>query len=491
MISVQNLRQLSNGNKLVWLLIGLLPFFTSCDLFQKAQSTSSSKDNEEEIDPIQGRKIYDPETGDYVVIEEAVTEVMDTIIWTDVPPGSDPPITSETDGTDQANPVEVLRIDNFGSQVLTSYNVSVLLPFMTDEFNETSASISQRSDWAVQFYAGAKMALDELSSEGLKLNVNVLDSKGEPLAVNSLLRSSEELLNSHMIIGPRFKDPVAMVSEYAQRYDKVVVSPYTAVTNITNRNPNYIQVNPSLKTHCEAITRHALQHYRPEQIVLVSRDQQSEVSRFQYFHEEYFRIVGSRNVNKFQEFIISDSSVDLVNTNTLPFVELSDTTVFIVPSGTNENFIYSFLRKVDLAKDPNSHIVVYGMPQWLNFIRMDYAYYERLNVHVSSSSYIDPLSPDIQFFKRRFYDRYGIVPAEEAFEGYDMTLYFGRMLQKYGTKFQYSMDRESYQGLHTRLEFDKVVNQTVIAQENLPVERFENKYVNMLKFQNYKFQLAE
>lgn len=491
MISVQNHRQPSSGNKFFWLLLCLLPLFTSCELFQKAQTTSSTDDEEEEIDPIQGRRVYDSETGEYVVIEEAVTEVMDTIIWEDIPPSSDPPITSETDLTDQSNPVEVLRIDNFGSEVLSSYNVSILLPFLTDQFNETSATLPRNADWAVNFYAGAKMALDELSSEGVVLNVNVMDSKADPSSVNRLLRSNEQLLNSHMIIGPRFKDNVSMVSEYAKRYDKVLVSPYTAVTNVTNRNPNYIQVNPSLQTHCEAITRHALQRYRPDQIVLVCRDQPTEVAMLQYFQEEFFRIAGTRDTTQLQEFIISDASVDLENIDVLPFVELADTTVFIVPSGTNENFVYSFLRKVDIARDENTHIAVYGLPQWLRFLRMDYAYYERLNVHISSSSYLDPLSPDVQFFKRRFYDRFGIVPADEAFTGYDIMLYFGRMLNKYGTKFQYSIDREMERGLHTRFEFDKVVIPTVIAQENLPVERFENQYVNILRFRDYQFQLAE
>ena len=47
----------------------------------------------------------------------------------------------------------------------------------------------------------------------------------------------------------------------------------------------------------------------------------------------------------------------------LPFLELRDTSVFILPSWSNETFIYSFLRKLDVSRDASSYIVVYGMPQ--------------------------------------------------------------------------------------------------------------------------------
>ena len=181
----------------------------------------------------------------------------------------------------------------------------------------------------------------------------------------------------------------------------------------------------------------------------------------------------------------------------LPFISLQDTAVFIVPSWSNETFIYSFLQKLDLARgggvegEEDVHVVVYGMPQWMDFERVDFSYYEKLNVHVSSSIYLDPLAPEVQLFKRRFYERFGTIPQPEAFQGYDVMLYFGRMIHKYGTKFQYSLDREMKQTLHTRFEFDQVVRPVTIGRENLPIEQFENKYINILTFKNFQFQLAD
>ena len=491
MISVPNLRQQLSGSKIVLFVLLFLPLLSSCELFEKAQSSSDKPKTGEELDPIQGRKVFDQETGTYVIIEEAITEKMDTITWRDVPPGSDPPITSDGVAVDQGNRTDIIRVDQFGSEILTSYNVAVVLPFLSDRFNETSSQIYQNSSWALNFYGGMELAMDELDSEGVKLNVNVLDSKASGSTVNSLLRSNAEMKNAHLIIGPYRRDYVRQVAEFAKSEDKAFVSPHSASGKLSSRNPNYVQVNPTLQSHCEAITRHVLKNYRPDQVVLVARDNQSEIDRFGHFHREVDRHISRSDTSRFQEFIIADNSVDLGKIDMLPFISLQDTAIFIVPSWSNETFIYSFLQKLDLAKGEDTHVVVYGMPQWMTFERVDFSYYEKLNVHVSSSSYLDPLSPEVQLFKRRFYERYGAIPTPEAFEGYDVMLYFGRMINKYGTKFQYSIDAEMYQTLHTRFEFGQVVIPVTTGRENLPIEQFENKYVNILTFKNFQFQLAD
>ena len=195
------------------------------------------------------------------------------------------------------------------------------------------------------------------------------------------------------------------------------------------------------------------------------------------------------DTSRLQEFIISDESAGLENMKVLPFMNLADTTVFIIPSWS-ETFVYSLLRKIDTAKeDPSAQTYVYGMPQWMQFERIDYSYYEKLNVRISSSTFVDPLSPQIQLFQRQFFDRFGAPPTEEAYLGYDVTLYFGRMLNKYGTKFQYSLEKDPQDMLLTRFDFERVVIPTTTGAEFGTIQKFENKFVNMLKFQDYQFQV--
>ncbi|MBK8704924.1 MAG: hypothetical protein IPN33_16025 [Saprospiraceae bacterium] len=131
------------------------------------------------------------------------------------------------------------------------------------------------------------------------------------------------------------------------------------------------------------------------------------------------------------------------------------------------------------------------MPQWITFDKIDFSYYEKLHIHISASSYIDPISVDVQSFKRQYFDRFGAVPVEESFLGYDVTLYFGRMLHKYGSKFQRSFDRNAYTGLQTRFDFQPVMKANAAGSDRYQIEQYENSFIHILKFQDYQFRPAD
>ncbi|MCB9297632.1 MAG: hypothetical protein H6559_31570 [Lewinellaceae bacterium] len=509
MISAPSLLLRSNGNRLLLLSI-LALLLSSCALFRPADADERQKTRKEEekkkdeqvakkeedelLDYVPGKKIYDPETGTLIVVDQTPVESMDTIRWRDIPYDSIPPIQSTKLASDaeesRGNTPELIRRGEFGTEFYSAYNVALILPFLSNNFDPNGSAMPENSDWALHFYGGARMAFEKLEEEGVRLNVTVMDSKADQRQVGSLLNSRPELARAHLIIGPYRKDNVEMVANFAQARGKTFVSPHSAAAGIATNNPNYIQVSPTLESHCKAITRHVRKRFRPDQVVLVARDKPAEKARFQYFQEENFLIQGKRQDSlKFREYLIKEESADFRNINLVPFLPHGDTAVFILPSWSNETFIISFLARLKLARQADNYVEVYGMPQWMRYERIDYDLYEDLNVHVSSDSYIDPYTQDIQFFRRRFFDRYGVPPNDEAYLGHDVVLYCGRMLKKYGTKFQYAFEKDPQQMLHTRFEFERVVRQARTAGwEGASIERFENKFVNILKFEDYQFQ---
>lgn len=492
---------------LIALFLGLS--VSSCALFRKAETEENPEEVGEELDPLPGKKIYDPETGQLVIVDQAPVENMDTIKWKDISTDSIPPIQSGGSIAQEevmGNPSELIRRGDFGTEFYTSYNVTVLLPFLSDRFNPESNEIFRNSTWALNYYGGMQMALDELDDQGIKLNVRVMDSKAQESVVGRLLSTRTELYNSHLIIGPYRSDNVELVAEFARRNNKTYVSPHSASANIATANPNYIQVSPTLKSHCQAITKHAYENYGRKSIVLVARDKDVEKARFNYFQEEIFRLEGriedSLRLREYAVDVDDNDEERFGNIDLSPYMVPGDTTVFILPSWSNETFVYSFLSQAKLAKSAisggqpggqlaaSTHVVVYGMPQWQEYERIDFNLYESMNLHISSDTYLDSYSDDVRFFKRKFYNRYGKAPGEEAFLAYDVTRYFGRMLNDYGTKFQYQLEKVPDQMLHTRFDFERVVRPTTTGMENPPIQKFENKHVNILKFQDYQFQSA-
>ncbi len=497
-----NLRLPLNGSRILPLLLLAPLLLSACNLFQPVPpKPNPDRTSNGELDPIQPRRVLDPETGTYVIIQNAPVERMDTIRWRDIPVNPDRIITSGTTevftGTQEPTAPQPTRLDTrpinqeVNSEFFSVYNVVITLPFLTDRFSP-NATLPNGSEWALHFYGGARLALEDLQAEGINLNVSVIDGRetSEPAAAQ-VVRTNADLQNAHLIIGPYRRETARYLADLARTKDKTVMSPATTANDVTSNNPNYIQASPGLPTHCEAITRHILQRYRPEQVVLVARDKPEELERLAYFQNEYARRQGTSTARRFRDFIVRDNATDINNMNVLSLLQ-HDTTVIVVPSWSSETFIYSLMRKLDLARKASTQIVIYGMPQWMDFEMIDYDYYERLNVHVSNSTYINPLFNETQFFRRRFYDRYGAVPRPEGYMGYDLTLFCGRMLKKYGTKFQYYLENEPTQMLHTRFEFERVVTPTTTSgTENLPIQRFENKYVNILRFRDYQFRLAD
>lgn len=493
MILAQNHQRLSNGNNILALAFILIISLSSCELFKTAQNGEDIADNnKEELDAVTGKKVYNPETGRWETVEEFPVEKIDTVVWKDVPPSSYPPIVSDGSNKIDVNSTEVIGVDDIGSEKLSSYNVAMMLPFLSQRFSATDTEIYDNSLWAIQYYAGAKMALDKLEEEGIKLNVSVLDTEASPYRTDDLLRTSSDLLNAHLIIGPYRKENLAKVANFAKQNNISFVSPHSASANITQKNPNYIQVSPTLRTHCESIMAHALDNFSVENIVLVSRENEKEKARLAFFYDQYSADTEGKGLPEdLEELTIPDKTYSFADLDLKPYLEGRDTTVFIVPSWS-ENYIYALLHKIEDTRTENNHVVVYGMPQWINFEKVEYEYYEKLNVRVTSGTFINRLSSEAQSFKRSFFERYGVVPNSEAYLGYDVMLYFGRMINKYGTKFQYYLDKEPIQeALLTEFWFNRRLSPSPINEEQMSIERFENSYVNLLEFKDYYFQKVQ
>ncbi len=398
---------------------------------------------------------------------------------------------SEIGVTDPVKEDEDIPVEE-ASPKLSSYKVLVLLPFMTNRFDRTEARFNSISEWSLHYYGGMKMALDELRTQDLGLELNIVDTKGSEAVIDKLLNDGENVGDAHLIIGPYRRANIQKIAVYARDKDINMVSPYSAADNLVNDNPHFIQVRPSLETHCQSLLRHALQRHSPDNIVLVGQDRALERKSFEHFQEARFLQAGTRYVDPLEEYLVDGDNEAFQSMNVKPLLEGRDTAVFVVSawSGDDETFVYSFLRLLELNRLPEQQVVVYGTPVWQDYDRIDLDYFEKLNVHLSSHAFIDSSDPDVQEFRRDYFDRFATLPAEEAFLGYDTMLYFGKMLKKYGLRFEHDLEKEEQTGLHTRFHFERVVdNPLTTGQENLPIQQYENKYVNILKFVNYQFVL--
>ncbi len=496
MTSVQNRPLLLSGNSISLLVVALF-LFTSCDLFTPIQTTpgTSTKggDDDEELDDIRGGRVYNPDTGEFEDAEAILTEEMVTIDWEEVPTSEYEPIGSERTTPIDDGPIDD-GTDTTGEENIDlreRYDVALLLPFLTNRFNSADEDINKNSKWAIQFYAGSRLALSKLEEEGVNLNVSVFDTEASVSKVNQLLERPE-VKSSHLVMGSVEKECAKRIANFAKNNEVPFVSPYIASRGIAVENPFYIQIKPTLATHLEVLTKHIKDNHKTQDVVLIRREDNREATIMQYLQQLNADLSGSEYATPFSEAIINDETATLENFDIQPILKPSKETVFVVTSWMDKSFVYSFLQKAfNAIRETDHKITVYGMPQWQAFKDADYEYYEKLNLHISSEQYIDSYAAEVREFKKAYFDQYGTAPTTEAFRGYDDMLYFGRMLKKYGLYFYEHFNEAQEDAFHTRFELAPVtqVSTDAFGQEQYgAVERFENQFVYILKFEDYHFQ---
>ena len=419
--------------------------------------------------------------------------LVDTIRWR-VDPKSRPPIitsgqpsggviTYPTPSDNSGNTSGgVITYPNNGSTGGTknSYEMALLMPFFTGQFVEGAGTNPPKAQFALDFYAGVRLALDSLSTQGLNLKVAVLDSRGD---FNAVL-GRYDVGRADVILGPVEKENVPTAIDFANRQGKIFVSPYFPSGDVEGANPRFVQVKPSLKTHCDNITAHIRGRYQTNQVVLVGRQRDSETARFKFFQDANAAFNQSTYGGRFDEWAIEDE----LNFNVEPYIHAEGQTVFVLPSW-NEPFVAQFLKK--LAASPRrASVMVYGMPQWMDFDKGLTGTYEALKVRVSSSTFIEGNNPEVKHFRTKFMAKFGKIPNADSFLGYDCALYVGKMLRQYGTAFPQYLQNEPQQTLHTRFNFEPIYRPLVNDSDpNGNVAKYENRYVNMLRYQNGAFRM--
>ena len=375
----------------------------------------------------------------------------------------------------------VIKDDSAGAQKNMgsgqTWHIGYLLPFLTDQSEE--GNIPEKSRFALQFYAGAKLAMEDLSAEGkISLKADVWDTRTSDEDFRTLLEGTPGIQKPVLYIGPARTSQVEILAEWAKKNRKIVISPETPSSGLTENNPGFIQINPSLQSHCEAIMAYVLENNSADAVTLVCR--QKEQDRLDYFGN------ADTGTGTFQELVIPDGVSNFDKADLKKYLKPGRVNVFIMPSWGSQDFVMAFLRKLREVKGTN-RVEVYGMPQWQGFESIDGEYFTALNVHISSAFWTDHSDERVKKLENRFYEMTGTLPDEDAFTGYDVTLFTGKMLLRYGLSFPEKLEKGTYSGLQGGYRFGKNASGPVDGGA-AEFDYRENKEVQILKVGEYGFR---
>ena len=358
-----------------------------------------------------------------------------------------------------------------------SLNIGLLIPFNASDYYPGSAPLPAQTERFLNFYQGFLLGLEELEQHGLRTRVDVYDTKNDKEIFGRTLDGLSEN-PPDFVLGAYHSANIRALAKWTKEHKVIGVSPWKSSTSVSEENPYFLQINPTLDLYFKAIVEHADASFDHRQILLVSRDVSKEKKRLKSLQEARAAV---GNSTPYREYIIP-GDIRSLEVDALALALHPRQTVVILPYYRNESFVQLFLSKLAAAKGDND-VVIYGMPNWLDFESLQYEQMVSLNVRLPIHQYVDHQSVRTSAFRKKYADRYGMIPTHnDAFKGYDLAIFAGSGYQQHGTAFLSKLSDEN-QTLSTM---------DISIQPKYPVDGSNSEdYSKIDFFENTSLQIRE
>ena len=123
------------------------------------------------------------------------------------------------------------------SKKLPVVNVSLLLPFMTEE-----AYPSSNTSRFIEYYEGFLLAVDSMRNQGCSINLSVFDTGNGTEKINDILKNPA-VKEADLLIGAVQNEQIHHVAKFAEKNKIRYVIPFTSKNDDVLSNPYVFQVN--------------------------------------------------------------------------------------------------------------------------------------------------------------------------------------------------------------------------------------------------------
>ncbi len=359
------------------------------------------------------------------------------------------------------------------------YNVALLLPLYLDATDSIETDIPMLmkrpeeypSMRFIQFYEGFMLAMDSINNTGLNVRLFVYDVDERTESAMNLLKSGA-LNDMNLIIGPLYTSSFNLVADYFNDQDVVMVNPFSNKDEIVIKRPNVFKLIPSLNHQLNKVADYITDSMADANIIIVHTGTEKEFYLSNLLMQSFYRD-SIHEIMQIRELVVNSGKLEDIKLN----LEEGKENV-LVSLTYDELFVINYIRILkNLTNKYN--ITVFGMPNWRNSRGIETEFLMKLKYHSFIPSHIDYESCHVQTFIRKFRKAYKTEPILEnyAFHGYDIGFYFLHALLKFGKEFDRCIDRLDMSLLTTSFDFERISE-----------GGFENTFVNVLRYNNYKVE---
>lgn len=359
--------------------------------------------------------------------------------------------------------------------------VAMLLPFNLARNDSTVArgngtkGMYPATDAAVQFYAGALIALDSLKEQGLNVDLSVFEVDDEPEGWRKV-QGDPGLQNADLCIGPFYR---AAIEQFASKFANThFVCPAPLSNKVLLGHPNVSKVQSGRPDQIQQIARYVAAMHADDNIILCSPDNTTD---------KELRIQVRRILNEALEarpMRLRDSVVVVHGGKSLTadvIAKLSSTQQNVVVATSEDiEFVTGLVRElVHQAKE--KRIVLVGLNAWMGMETLEARELEVLKTCVPASSWVDHGDPAVRRFTLAYRERWNNEPQEWAFLGFDATYFYVTALHRFGAAFPGHFDEVGTHPLHLSFRLRKTGEESGWRNETGTILRYEETGLNKVQ----------
>lgn len=344
-------------------------------------------------------------------------------------------------------------------------SIALLLPFSLDPVGSVISTQNQiKTNIAIDFYEGFKLALDSLAGSGQSYKLTVLDTRDEETQAQNLALNPS-VRKSNLIVGPVFPAGVQAFSAKISSLHKPVVSPLSAASPATYNNPSLITLTPPLEFHAMRVAQYIQENINPKTVYIL----RSGFSEENKYILPFKKTLDSLSRKRIKIVDVTISKGDF--TPLLPLLSKTSENIFVVPS-TQRSFLKVTLDALDKLADTYP-IQLFGHPSWNKATYLRPETLEKMHTFITSAYRVNYKSAEMAAFVKSFRKAYHAEPNEYAIKGFDTGLYFGKLTANPSTDYNH-LQEMPFDALHNRFEFVQKKGYGWI-----------NRYVELLQYEDY------
>ena len=284
------------------------------------------------------------------------------------------------------------------------------------------------------FYSGVLLAVSDLKSEGINVELNVYDASGGVPTDREIYRHND------LVIGPVSPADIRTVLESCPE-NRSVISPLDPRAGVlADSLSNVIQAPSSTDAQYADMVRWIRSDRGAgDRILLITEKNARATAVADYLQASglpyetlNYGILEGRDVTASLTRLMTDRAVNRV-----------------VIASDSEAFVNDVVRNLGLMVFQKYDVVLYAPSRFRNFETIEVDNYHNVKLHVSMSYYVDYDKAAVKHFLLSYRALFGAEPTPFAYQGYDTAYYFLSRCARGGNFWENTLEDNPFQGLQS------------------------------------------